>query len=87
MTSDYTTPGRLMIAMYDYINGVIKNTGEVYKKEQAQLPQPLNTSLKFSSQKWRTINYYPNKRRKSITPLRYNICTYQRGADQTFSNQ
>ena len=32
MTFDYTTPGKLTITMYDYINGIIENAGEIYKE-------------------------------------------------------
>ena len=31
MTFDYSQTGKLTITMYDYINGVIQNAGEVYK--------------------------------------------------------
>ena len=32
MTFDYTTPGKLTITMYDYINSIIENAGELYKE-------------------------------------------------------
>ena len=32
MTFDYSTYGKLMIAMYDYINGLIRNAGIIYKE-------------------------------------------------------
>lgn len=31
MTFDYTIPGKLMITMYDYVDGVIENAGHIYK--------------------------------------------------------
>ena len=31
MTFDYTTKGKLMITMYDYIDGIIKNADQIYK--------------------------------------------------------
>ena len=41
MAFDYTTKGNLVIAMYDYINSIIKNASQIYKESAGSVtPAP-----------------------------------------------
>ena len=77
---DYSTHGKLIITMYDYIDSVIRNAGAIYK-EGAGSATPAPDNLYEIRNIPRITSYYPRKKRKNIKPSQYNACVFQRGVD------
>ena len=75
MAFDYTTKGKLMITMYDYIDGIIKMQIRYTRMVQDQQHQPLITYMRFVTLIQRIMNHYLRMKENNIIPSQHNIYT------------